>query len=322
MKMIVLDGQTLNPGDNPWTPLENLGELKVYPRTPAREIRKRCLNADILLTNKTRLTARTIAALPNLKYIGVMATGYDVVDLEAAKRRGIPVSNVPSYATNSVAQFVLALVLELCHGVGLHDKAVKAGQWSKKKDFCFWKSPQIELCGLKMGIVGFGRIGRRVAELANALGMDVLVHTPRIRETPQYKPFAWKTLEEVFFEADVISLHCPLTERTRGFVHKNLLARMKHSAFLINTARGHLVNESDLAQALNSGQIAGAAVDVVSVEPIQPDNPLLAARNCIITPHIAWASLGSRKRLLAAVADNVKNFLAGRPANVVNPPPA
>jgi glycerate dehydrogenase len=217
-----------------------------------------------------------------------------------------------------VAQFVLALILELCHRIGLHDQAVKSGEWSKKKDFCFWKTQQIELYGLKMGIVGFGRIGRRVAELAHALGMDVLVHTPRIRETPPYKPFAWKTLVEVFAEADVISLHCPLTKDTHGFIQKNLIGLMKPSAFLVNTSRGPLVNEQDLAEALNSGAIAGAAVDVVSREPVQPDNPLLTARNCIITPHMAWASLSSRKRLLHAVADNVKKFLAGRPTNVVN----
>lgn len=318
MNIVVLDGRTLNPGDNPWTPLETLGLLTVYPRTSARDIRKRSLEADILLTNKTPLTARTIAALPNLQFIAVMATGYDVVDLEAASKRNIPVSNVPSYAANSVAQFVLALTLELCHRISLHDQAVKSGEWSKKQDFSFWKTQQIELSGLKMGIVGFGRIGRRVAELAHALGMDVLAHTPRIRETPPYKPFAWKTLVEVFAEADVVSLHCPLTNDTCGCIQKDLIGLMKPSAFLINTSRGPLVNEKDLADALNRGAIAGAAVDVVSSEPISPSNPLLTARNCIITPHIAWASLSSRKRLLNAVADNVKNFLAGRPTNVVN----
>lgn len=318
MNLVVLDGRTINPGDNPWTPLEALGSLTVYPRTLARDIRKRSQEADILLTNKTPLTGKTIAVLPNLKFIAVMATGYDVVDLEAASKRNIPVSNVPNYATNSVAQFVLALILELCHRISLHDQAVKSSEWSKKKDFCFWKTPQIELHGLKMGIIGFGRIGRRVAELAHVLGMDVLVHTPRIRETPPYKPFAWKTLVEVFAEADVISLHCPLTKDTYGFIHKDLIGLMKPSAFLINTSRGPLVNEQDLAEALNSGAIAGAAVDVVSHEPIQPDNPLLTARNCIVTPHMAWASLSSRKRLLYAVTDNVKKFLAGRPTNVVN----
>jgi glycerate dehydrogenase len=318
MNLVVLDGRTINPGDNPWTPLEALGSLTVYPRTLAGDIRKRSQEADILLTNKTPLTGKAIAALPNLKFIAVMATGYDVVDLEAASKRNIPVSNVPNYATNSVAQFVLALILELCHRISLHDQAVKSSEWGKKKDFSFWKTPQIELHGLKMGIIGFGRIGRRVAELAHALGMDVLVHTPRIRETPPYKPFAWKPLLDVFAEADVVSLHCPLSNDTYGFIHKDLIGLMKPSAFLINTSRGPLVNEQDLAEALNSGAIAGAAVDVVSHEPIQPDNPLLTARNCIITPHMAWASLNSRKRLLHAVADNVKKFLAGRPTNVVN----
>lgn len=318
MNIVVLDGQTINPGDNPWTPLEALGKLTVHARTSARNIRKRSLGADILLTNKTPLTAKTIASLPNLKCIAVMATGYDVVNLEAASKRNIPVSNVPSYATNSTAQFVLALILELCHRVSLHDRAVKSGEWSRTTDFCFWKTPQIELAGLKMGIVGFGRIGRRVAELAHALGMDVLAHAPRIRETPSYKPFAWKSLDAVFAEADMISLHCRLTDETNGFIQKNLIGKMKPSAFLINTSRGSLVNEADLAEALNSGAIAGAALDVVSREPILQNNPLLTARNCIITPHIAWASLSSRKRLLTATADNVKNFLAGRPSNVVN----
>lgn len=318
MHMVVLDGQTLNPGDNPWTPLESLGDLTVYPRTSPRDIRKRSRDADILLTNKTPLSAKTIAALPDLKFIAVLATGFDVVDLGAATKHKIPVSNVPSYATNSVAQFVLALMLELCHRVGLHDQAVRSGDWAKHKDFSFWNTPQIELAGLKMGIVGFGRTGRKVAELAHALGMDILVHTPRIRETPSYKPFAWKSLDEVFMEADFISLHCPLTSQTHNLVDKTLLGLMKPSAFLINTSRGLLVNEPDLAAALNKQAIAGAALDVVSQEPIRPDNPLLAARNCLLTPHMAWASLGSRRRLLNAVVDNVKNFLAGRPTNVVN----
>lgn len=318
MQMVVLDGQTLNPGDNPWTPLKSLGDLTVYPRTCPRDIRKRGLAADILLTNKTPLSAKTIAALPDLKFIAVLATGYDVVDHEAAGKRGIPVSNVPSYATGSVAQFVLALILELSHRVCLHDQAIRAGEWTKRKDFSFWKTPQIELAGLKMGIIGFGRIGRKVAELTHALGMEVLVHTPRIRETPPYKPFAWKSLDEVFMEADFISLHCPLTSQTCRLVDKTLLGLMKPSAFLINTSRGPLVNEADLAAALNNQVIAGAALDVVSQEPIRPDNPLFTAPNCLLTPHMAWASLSSRRRLLNAVADNVKNFLAGRPTNVVN----
>ncbi|PTN33330.1 D-2-hydroxyacid dehydrogenase [Desulfonatronum sp. SC1] len=320
MNIVVLDGKTINPGDNPWTPLETLGALTVHDRTAAKDILPRALSADILLTNKTPLRADTLAKLDKLRFIAVMATGYDVVDLDAASRRGIPVSNVPSYAAQSVAQFVLALILEHCHQVALHDREVRAGEWTKARDFCFWKTPQIELSGLIMGIIGFGRTGRLVAELAHTLGMDIQVYTPRIRETPSYKPFAWKALEDVFAEADVISLHCPLKPDNVGFVDKTLLARMKKSAFFINTSRGALVSESDLAEALNSGALAGAAVDVVSEEPIRPDNPLLSAKNCLITPHMAWASLSSRKRLLEATVENIKAFLSGRPTNVVNQP--
>ena len=318
MNIVVLDGKTINPGDNPWTPLEALGTLTVHDRTAAGDILPRALSADILLTNKTPLRADILAKLDTLKFIAVMATGYDVVDLDAASARGIPVSNVPSYAAKSVAQFVLALILEHCHRVTLHDREVRAGEWAKAGDFCFWKTPQIELSGLKMGIIGFGRTGRLVAELAHALGMDILVYTPRIRETPPYSPFAWKPLEDVFAEADVISLHCPLKPDNAGFVDKALLARMKKTAFFINTARGALVNEADLAAALNADALAGAAVDVVSEEPIRPDNPLLTAKNCLITPHMAWASLSSRKRLLEATVENIKAFLSDRPTNVVN----
>ena len=318
MNIVVLDGKTINPGDNPWTALESLGELTVHARTANRNIVSRAKSADILLTNKTPLSARTLAKLDNLKFIAVMATGFDVIDLKAASKRGIPVSNVPSYASKSVAQFVLALILEHCHQVALHDRAVKAGEWAKARDFCFWKTPQIELSGLKMGIVGFGRTGRMVAELAHALGMEILVYTPRIRETPPYKPFAWKSLEDVFSQSDVVSLHCPLKPDNAGFVNKSLLTLMKKTALFINTSRGALVNEADLAQALNAGRFAGAALDVLSDEPADPNNPLLTAKNCIITPHIAWASLSSRKRLLEATVENIKAFLSGRPTNVVN----
>lgn len=320
MNIVVLDGKTTNPGDNPWTPLEALGALTVHDRTAAEDILPRAQSADILLTNKTPLRADTLSKLDKLRFIAVMATGYDVVDLDAASARGIPVSNVPSYAAKSVAQFVLALILEHCHQVTRHDREVRAGEWAKAGDFCFWKTPQIELSGLKMGIIGFGRTGRLVAEMAHALGMDILVYTPRIRETPPYKPFAWKPLEDLLAEADVISLHCPLKPDNAGFISKALLSRMKRTAFFINTSRGALVNEVDLAEALNNDALAGAAVDVVSEEPIRPDNPLLTAKNCIITPHMAWASLSSRRRLLEATVENIKAFLSGRPANVVNNP--
>lgn len=320
MNIVVLDGKTINPGDNPWALLEALGTVTVHDRTRAEDIVLRAASADILLTNKTPLRADTLARLDNLRFIAVMATGYDVIDLDAASARGIPVSNVPSYAATSVAQFVLALVLEHCHQVTLHDRAVKSGEWSAAEDFCFWKTPQVELAGLKMGIIGFGRTGRLVAELAHVLGMEVLVYTPRIRETPPYKPFAWKSMEEVFAEADIVSLHCPLKPDNAGFVCKDLLSRMKPSAFFINTARGSLVNEADLADALNAGILAGAAVDVVAEEPIRQDNPLLTTKNCLITPHMAWASLNSRRRLLEATVENIKAFASERPTNVVNQP--
>ncbi|WP_045221219.1 D-2-hydroxyacid dehydrogenase [Desulfonatronum thioautotrophicum] len=320
MRIVVLDGKTINPGDNPWTSLEALGSVTIHDRTATKDIVQRAESADILLTNKTPLQAETLAQLPKLRFIAVMATGYDVIDLDAASTRGIPVANVPSYAAKSVAQFVLALILEHCHQVALHDRAVKSGEWSSAEDFCFWKTPQVELTGLKMGIVGFGRTGRLVAELAHALGMDILVYTPRIRETPPYQPFAWKSLEDVFEQADIVSLHCPLKPDNAGFVCNDLLRRMKPSAFFINTARGALVNEADLAAALNAGTLAGAAVDVVAEEPIRKANPLLSAKNCIITPHMAWASLNSRRRLLEATVENIKAFLTGRPTNIVNPP--
>jgi len=318
MTIVVLDGYTLNPGDNPWEALTRLGTLQVYDRTPAELIVPRARAAQIVLTNKTVLTAATLAQLPTVRFIGVLATGYNVVDVAAARARGIPVSNVPEYGTDSVAQHVFALLLELCHHVGAHDAAVKAGEWTGSPDFCFWRSSPIELAGLTMGIVGFGRIGRRVGELAHAFGMRVLAANRSHREPPPYQPFAWAEVAEVCAQADVLTLHCPLTAENAQFVNRELLATMKPTAFFINTARGGLVDEAALAAALNAGGLAGAAVDVVSVEPMRPDTPLLTARHCIITPHIAWASLAARRRLMAETVRNVEAFLAGRPVNVVN----
>jgi glycerate dehydrogenase len=318
MKLVVLDGYTLNPGDNPWDELARLGDLTVYDRTPAHQIVERSRGADILLTNKTPLAAETLAQLPQLRFIAVLATGYNVVDVAAARRRDIPVANVPEYGTDSVAQHVFALLLELCHHVGLHDAAVHAGEWATAADFCFWKSPPVELAGATMGIVGFGRIGRRVGELAHAFGMSVIAAGGSQREAPAYRRFEWREIPELFARADVVSLHCPLTADNAQFVNRELLGRMKPAAFLINTARGGLVNEGDLADALHAGKLAGAAVDVVSIEPIRVDNPLLAAPRCLITPHIAWASLAARRRLMTMTVANVKAFLAGRPINVVN----
>jgi glycerate dehydrogenase len=318
MKLVVLDGYTLNPGDNPWDALAQLGELTVYDRTPPDQIVARAKPAEIVLTNKTALAAATLAQLPQLKFIAVLATGYNIVDVIAARGRGIPVSNVPEYGTDSVAQHVFALLLELASRVGEHSSAVHAGEWVRAADFCFWKTPPIELTSLTMGIVGFGRIGRRVSELAHAFGMRVLAAGGSRRIAPSYAPFDWCDIPELFAQADVISLHCPLTADNAAFVNRDLLRRMKRSAFLINTARGALIDEPALAAALRAGELAGAAVDVVSTEPMHPDNPLLGAPRCLITPHLAWGSLAARRRLMETTVRNVAAFLAGEPINVVN----
>ena len=318
MRIVVLDGYTLNPGDNPWDKVAALGAFTVYDRTPKEQIVERAEDADIVLTNKTPLSAETLEQLPDLKFIAVLATGYNVVDVGAARERGIPVSNVPVYGTDAVAQFVFALLLELCHHVAAHDASVKNGDWSNSADFCYWNTPLIELAGKRMGLVGFGRIGRRVGELAHAFGMEVLAHDVQPGEPPDYAPFEWRSIDEVFAEADVVSLHCPQTPENAGFVNGALLGRMQPHAFFINTARGGLVNEKDLAEPLSKGTIAGAAVDVVSSEPIVPDNPLLKAKNILITPHIAWATLAARQRLMHTTAENIAAFIEGAPVNVVN----
>jgi glycerate dehydrogenase len=306
MRIVVLDGYTLNPGDNPWSGVEKLGELVVQDRTPPEQVVERARGAGVLLTNKTPITAEHIRDLPDLKFISVLATGFNIVDIAAARQRGIPVSNIPEYGTDSVAQFTFALLLELCHHVGLHDAAVKAGEWSSNADWTFWRTPLVELAGRTMGIVGYGRIGRRVGEIAQAFGMRVM---PADLDDP---------VEPVFSKADVVSLHCPLTPQNQGMVNSRLLERMQPHAMLINTSRGPLVVDQDLADALNAGSLAGAALDVVSTEPIRPDNPLLKARNCLLTPHIAWATLSARRRLMQTTAGNIAAFQAGRPMNVVN----
>ncbi len=318
MKIVVLDGKTLNPGDNPWEAVERLGELTVYDRTASDEILQRAAGAEVLLTNKTPLSGEMLEQLGDLGFISVLATGYNVVDVEAAGRRGVVVSNVPIYATDSVAQFTFAMLLELAHHVGSHDEAVKAGRWTDSPDFCFWDSPLVELAGRKMGIVGFGRIGRRVGELAHAFGMEVLAADVNQANPPEYEPFQWVEVEELFAAADVVSLHCPQTADNVGMVNRELLGRMKPNAFLINNSRGGLIVEADLAESLDAGRIAGAALDVVSTEPISPDNPLLSAKNCLITPHIAWAALAARQRLMQTTAENIAAFTAGKPINVVS----
>ena len=316
MNIVILDGHTANPGDLDWSPLATLGALAVHERTPADLTLERSAGAQVVLTNKVVLGAREMAALAELRYIGVLATGYNVVDVAAARERGIVVTNVPAYSTPSVAQHVFALLLELVRGVGRHSELVRQGCWSSSPDFTFWSTPQVELAGLTLGIVGFGAIGQAVARVARAFGMEVMVHT----RTPN--PGAWPelsfvALEELFIRSDVVSLHCPLTDDTRGMVSAARLATMKSSAYLINTGRGPLVDEAALAAALYAGQIAGAGLDVLSQEPPPADNPLLAAPNCIITPHLAWATRAARQRLLDTAIDNVRAFLAGKPVNRV-----
>jgi len=316
VKIVVLDGYTMNPGDLSWKDLESLGECTVYERTPPEKVLERAAGAEIVLTNKVVLDGAVMARLPALKYIGVLATGYNVVDTAAARERGIVVTNVPAYATRSVAQLVFALVLELAHRVGHHARTVREGRWTASKDFAYWDWPLVELEGLVMGIVGFGRTGRAVADLARAFGMRVLVHT-RSPKPPQ-KGVRFVDLESLLRESDVVSLHCPLTPETEGLVNAKRLALMKPTAFLINTSRGPVVNERDLAEALSAGRIAGAGLDVLSTEPPKADNPLLGAKNCFLTPHFAWATRAARERLMKTVVENVRAFLAGRPQNVVN----
>jgi len=319
VKIVVLDGSTLASDDNPWTALEAFGEVMIFDHTPPELIVERSRGAQVLIINKVVLARQDIEQLPDLRFIAVSATGYNAVDVKAAGERGTPVANVPVYGTDSVAQFAFAHLLNLCHKVGLHDRLVQDGEWACVPDFCFWRTPQIELAGLTIGIIGFGRIGRRVGEMAHAFGMKVIAYDECRGADPAYQSFAWKeSMDELAAEADVLTLHCPQTAANKGFVNAALLRRMKPGAFLINVARGGLVNEADLACALNEGWIAGASVDVVSEEPIRSGNPLLGAKNCVITPHMAWASLAARRRLMNVTIDNVAAFLKGRPQNIVN----
>jgi len=318
MKIVVLDGHALNPGDLSWEGLRAIGELQVFDRTTENEIVARAHDAEIVLTNKTRVSAETLRQLRGTRYIGVLATGYDHVDVRAARELGINVTNVPTYGTASVAQLTFALLFELCYHVGLHSEATRAGEWSRSEDFSFWKTPLIELAGKTIGIVGMGRIGQRVAELAVAFEMRVVAADEIKRPVPAWPGFQWYEVDELLAHSDVVSLHCPLMPQTQGIINARSLAKMKPSAFLINTSRGPLVVEQALADALNSGRIAGAGLDVLSSEPPAPDNPLLRAKNCIVTPHIAWATKEARTRLLEAAVANLRAFLDGHPVNVVN----
>jgi glycerate dehydrogenase len=316
MKIIVVDGATLNPGDLSWDGLRQLGDCEIHGRSTPQEKIKRCKDADVIITNKVTFDRDALDQLANLKYIGVTATGYNVIDVKAAKAKDIIVTNVPFYASESVAQAVFALLLELTNHVAHHSQTVKDGKWGTCPDFCYWDFPLVELKGLTMGIVGCGRIGQAVAKIANAFDMQVIGYDSYCTEAEGIHMAELKTL---FSESDVISLHCPLTKETEGIVNKELLSEMKHSAFLINTSRGPLICEKDLAEALDKGELAGAAVDVLVVEPPEPDNPLLKAKNCLITPHIAWATKSARQRLMTAVINNLRAFMKGEAINVVNP---
>ena len=306
----------MNPGDLDWQNLQSLGSCAIFDRTQPAELLPRAADADILLTNKMELTAGTIQNLPRLKYIGVLATGTNVVDLAAARARGIPVTNVPTYGTKSVAQMTFALLLELAQHAGHHAQSVREGRWTRSLEWCYWDFPLLELDGLTLGIVGFGRIGRAVGELGAAFGMKVLACDPT--EGPAPPGVRFLDLETLFRESDVVSLHCPLTPQTANLVDARRLSLMKPTAFLLNTSRGPLVDEPALADALNSSLLAGAALDVLSTEPPRADNPLLTARNCLITPHLAWATRAARSRLLKIAVDNVRSFLRGQAQNVVN----
>ena len=316
MRLTVLDAFTANPGDASWLGLEALAECTFYDRSPACQVVERARDSELVLTNKTVLSAETLSALPKLRYIGVLATGYNVVDIAAARAQGVTVTNVPGYGTTSVAQATWALILELTNHVGHHAQTVREGRWAACPDFCYWDSPLVELAGRKLGILGFGEIGAAVARIGSAFGLEVLAHRRRWPEPPPVGVRA-VSQDELFAESDVLSLHCPLTPETKEIICARTLAQMKPSALLINTARGPLIHEADLAEALNRGQIAGAALDVLSVEPPRPDNPLFAAKNCRITPHIAWATLEARTRLIDIATGNVSAFLAGTMRNAV-----
>jgi glycerate dehydrogenase len=317
-KIVVLDGYTLNPGDLSWDGFNELAPIEVHERTEPSRVVERAGDAEFVLTNKVPLSAETMGQLPNLRYIGVLATGYNVVDVKAAKERGIPVCNIPTYGTASVAQHVFALLLELSNHVRIHADGVRAGRWTTNKDWCFTLAPMIELADKTLGIVGFGRIGRQVGVIGHALGMRVIAHDSVQTNPPPFQGFRFATLDDLLQESDVVSLHCPLFPDTQGLINARTLGSMKPTAFLINTSRGPLIVEQDLADALNEGRLAGAGLDVLSVEPPPATNPLLSAKNCLITPHIAWASRESRTRLMRLAVENFAAFLSGQPQNVVN----
>lgn len=327
MHIVILDGYTENPGDLSWDAFAALGNLTVHDRTPPDLIAQRIGGAEAAITNKCPITKETLDACPNLRYVGVLATGYNVIDVGACAARGVVVTNIPDYGTAAVAQFAIALLLELCHRVGAHSDSVFSGEWQACPDWTYRKFPLVELAGTTMGIIGFGRIGQATARIAQAMGMRVLAAgrtgaaAPGVSASPGGAAAPGDVrrvdLDTLLAESDVISLHCPLTPETRGIINARTIAKMKHGVFIVNTARGPLIDEEDLRAALETGKVGGAAMDVVSAEPIAPDNPLLRAKNCIITPHIAWAPLETRRRLMGIAADNLRAFLAGTPKNRV-----
>ncbi len=320
MKIVVLDGYTLNPGDLDWESIKQFGALTVYDRTPynTKDIIKNIGDADIVYTNKTPLSGEILNNTPSVKYIGVLATGYNVVDIKTAKNKGIVVTNVPDYSSKAVAQFTMALLLEMCHNIGAHNTAVQKGDWIKSDDFCFWNSPLIELTGKTIGLIGFGKIGRATAKLAQAFGLNVKVYSRTVYSEFESDHLTFVPLEELLSTSHIISLHCPLTADTQGIINKKTINKMKPGVMLINTSRGPLVVENDLVEALNNSHISQAALDVISQEPMAENNPLLKAKNCIITPHIAWASKEARIRLLQTTIENLNAFLNDAPQNVVN----
>ncbi|MBQ7567101.1 MAG: D-2-hydroxyacid dehydrogenase [Oscillospiraceae bacterium] len=315
MKIVILDGYAANPGDLSWDAIAAQGELTVYDRTAPEDVISRIGDAEAVYTNKTVITNETLAACPKLKLISVLATGYNVVDTAAARARGITVCNVPAYSTRDVAQLVFALLLEVCHHVGHHAETVRQGRWTNSKDFCYWDYAPMALYGKTLGIVGFGQIGQAVAKLAKAFGMDVLVHTRTVRDCPDV---TFCDLDTLLKKSDVVSLHCPLTDKTEQLIRKETIEKMKDGAILLNTGRGPLIDEQDVADALDTGKLAALGADVVSKEPIAADNPLLTAPNCYLTPHIAWATKDARVRLIAVSAENLRQFVNGTPQNVVN----
>lgn len=318
LKAVILDGHTENPGDLSWECIENLVDLTVYPRTEPQDVLQRAKDADILIINKVQLTRELIEHLPKLKFVSTLATGFNQIDGIALRERGISLSNIPAYSTNAVAQMVFAFILELTNQTAAYTADVKKGNWSKCEDFCYWNKPLYELDGKVLGIIGFGKIGSRVAEIGKAFGMKAIAYTPSGKKEG-YSDIEFTDLDSVLSKADYISVHCPLTDKTAGLINKDFIGKMKKSAYIINTSRGPVANEQDVKDALVNGNIAGYGTDVLSTEPPANDNPLLTAPNCLITPHVAWAAYETRLRLMGILEENIKGYLSGNPVNVVNP---